>query len=204
VTLYNENYVQPPKPTSAGIDEAIVRGLYRYAEAPDLERKAPRVRLLGSGAILQQVIGAQAMLAERFGVAAEVYSAPSFGRLRRDALASERWNRLHPDQDPRTPYVRQVLGPDGGPIVAASDWMRAVPDMVSRWLPEGYSSLGTDGFGRSDTREALRAFFQIDPPAIAAAAMAELARCGQVTASRATKAIRELDIDPEAADPLEV
>ena len=202
ITLYNENYAMPRKPE--GIDESIVRGLYRFQEAPDGGPKALRVRLVGSGSILQQVLAAQGLLAEKFGVAADVYSAPSFQQLRREALGVDRWNRLHPDQTPRQPYVAQVLGPDGGPIVAATDWMRAVPDMVSRWLPDSYLSLGTDGFGRSDTREALRSFFEIDPPSIAAAALVALSRCDGLSERKAAKAIRELGINPDAIDPLSV
>jgi len=202
ITLYNENYAMPRKPE--GIDESIVRGLYRFQEAPNGGPKALRVRLVGSGSILQQVLAAQGLLAEKFGVAADVYSAPSFQQLRREALGVDRWNRLHPDQTPRQPYVAQVLGPDGGPIVAATDWMRAVPDMVSRWLPDSYLSLGTDGFGRSDTREALRSFFEIDPPSIAAAALVALSRCDGLSERKAAKAIRELGINPDAIDPLSV
>jgi pyruvate dehydrogenase E1 component len=202
VTLYNENYAQPPKPE--GADEGIVRGLYRFAEAPKLEKARGRARLVGSGSILNQVLAAQQLLAERFGIAAEVYSATSFQQLRADALEVERWNRLHPDQPPRIPYVAQVLGPDGGPIVAASDWLRALPDMVARWLPEPYVSLGTDGFGRSDTREATRAFFEIDAPSIAAATLSALAVCGDLTGKAAAKAIRELGLDPDATGPLSV
>ena len=199
VTLYNENYAQPPRPE--GATEGIIRGIYRLREAPDLGRKAHRARLVGSGSILQQVVAAQALLAERFGIAAEVYSAPSFPLLRRDALAIERWNRLHPDETPRVPYVSTILGADGGPIVAATDWLKALPDMVSRWLPPYYAALGTDGFGRSDTREALRSLFEIDPPHIAAATLAELARCGAMPADKAAAAIRDLEIDPEKLDP---
>jgi pyruvate dehydrogenase E1 component len=200
VTLYNENYPQPKKP--AGVDEGIIRGIYRLREAPDLGRKAQRARLVGSGSILQQVTAAQELLAEKFGIAAEVYSAPSFPLLRRDALAAERWNRLHPTETPRVPYVTTVLGPDGGPIIAATDWLKALPDMVSRWLPPYYTSLGTDGFGRSDTREALRSLFEIDPPHIAAAALVELVRCGALAGEKAAAAIRELGIDPEKLDPV--
>ena len=202
VTLYNENYPMPKKPD--GVDEAIVKGLYRLREAPENGQKSLRVRLVGSGSILQQVLAAQELLAEKFSVGADVYSAPSFQQLRREALGVERWNRLHPEDPPRQPYVSQVLGPDGGPIVAATDWMRALPDMVARWLPEPYISLGTDGFGRSDTREALRSFFQIDPPAIAASALAALSRTEGLTERKAAKAIKELGIDPEALDPLTV
>jgi pyruvate dehydrogenase E1 component len=200
VTLYNENYAQPPKPE--GVDEGILRGLYRLREAPDLGRKAHRARLVGSGSILQQVLGAQELLAEKFGIAAEIYSAPSFPLLRRDALEAERWNRLHPDKEPRVPYVSTVLGPDGGPIIAATDWLKALPDMVARWLPPYYVSLGTDGFGRSDTREALRSLFEIDAAHVAAGTLAELARCAALPAAKAAAGIRELGIDPEKLDPV--
>ncbi|HEY8798963.1 MAG TPA: pyruvate dehydrogenase (acetyl-transferring), homodimeric type [Candidatus Limnocylindrales bacterium] len=200
ITIYNENYAQPKKP--AGVDEGIIRGLYRFADAPDLGPKAQRARLVGSGSILQQVIAAQQLLAEKAGIAAEVYSAPSFPLLRRDGLETERWNRLHPTETPRIPYVSTVLGPDGGPIVAASDWMKALPDMVARWLPSYYVSLGTDGFGRSDTREALRTLFEIDPPHIAAAAVTELGRCGALAAQKVARTVADLGVDPEKLDPL--
>ncbi|MGH2512576.1 MAG: transketolase-like TK C-terminal-containing protein, partial [Candidatus Limnocylindrales bacterium] len=205
LSLYNENYPMAPKPE--GIDEGIIRGIYRFSGPPESVAGAAhvqRVRLVGSGSILQQVIAAQSLLAEKFGIAAEVYSAPSFQLLRRDALEVERWNRFHPDQDPRVPYVSQVLGPDGGPVVIATDWLKAVPDLVARWLPRDYVSLGTEGFGRSDTRENLRALFEIDPPTIAAAILAALARCGGLTAKRAAKGIRELGIDPDKLDPAAV
>ena len=202
ITLYNENYAQAPKPD--GVDEGIISGLYRFREAPDVDGRSHRARLVGSGGILQQVLAAQALLAEKFGVAAEVYSAPSFPLLRRDALQTERWNRLHPDRDAREPYVSKILGPDGGPIVAATDWIRALPDMISRWVPEPYVSLGTDGFGRSDTREALRTFFEIDPPAIAAATLAALARCGEIPPRKVAAAMKELGVDPDKLDPLAI
>ena len=202
VTLYNENYAQAPK--AEGIDEGILRGIYRFAEAPAVGKKAARVRLVGSGSILQQVIAAQGLLGEKLGVAAEVYSAPSFPLLRRDALAVERWNRLHPAEALRTPYVAEILGPDGGPIVAASDWLHAIPDGVAPWIAAPFTSLGTDGFGRSDTRESLRTFFEIDPPSIAAAAMSALARAGTITGAKAAAAIKELGVDPEKASPLAI
>jgi pyruvate dehydrogenase E1 component len=199
ITLYNENYAQPRMPD--GVGDGIIRGIYRLLEAPNLGRKAHRARLLGSGSILPQVVAAQALLAERFGIAAEVYSAPSFPLLRRDALAAERWNRLHPAETPRVPYVSTVLGPDGGPIIAATDWLKALPDMVSRWLPPYYTALGTDGFGRSGTRDDLRALFEIDPSHVAAATLVELARCGSMPTDKVAAAIRELGIDPEKLDP---
>jgi pyruvate dehydrogenase E1 component len=200
VTVYNENYAQPAMPVGAA--DGIVKGLYRFAPAPEIARAAGRIRLVGSGSILPQVIAARDLLAERFSVAAEVYSATSFQQLRHEALGVERWNRLHPDQPARVPYVSQVLGPDGGPIVVATDWIRSLPDMVAPWISAPYAVLGTDGFGRSDTREALRDWFEIDPPHIAAAALAGLARSGGMDPKQAAAAIAELGVNPEATDPL--
>ncbi|MEX1172887.1 MAG: pyruvate dehydrogenase (acetyl-transferring), homodimeric type, partial [Chloroflexota bacterium] len=202
ITIHNENYAQPVRPDGLD-DDQILRGLYRFAAAPDLGPKAHPARLVGSGSILNGVLAARDLLAEKFGVAAEVYSAPSFPLLRRDALTAERWNRLHPDaKEPREPIVTTILGPDGGPIVAATDWMKALPDMVARWVPAPYLSLGTDGFGRSGTREDLRSLFEVDPAHVAAATLVSLARTGAVTTARAAKAIRELGIDPDKTDPL--
>ncbi len=200
VTIYNENHAQPAKP--AGVDEGIIRGLYKFADAPDLPDAKGHVRLVGSGSIMQQVLKARDLLAEQFGIAAEIYSATSFQQLRHEAVQVERWNRLNPDKAPRVPYVREVLGDDGGPIVVASDWMKALPDLVARWVPEPFITLGTEGYGRSDTREALRDFFEIDPPHIAAAALSGLVRCGSMDAKAAAKAIRDLGIDPDRPDPL--
>jgi pyruvate dehydrogenase E1 component len=201
ISIYNENYPQAARPE--GVDEGILKGIYRFAAAPDLPKGAPRVRLVGSGSILLQAIAAQALLAEQFGVAAEVYSAPSFPMLRRDALLADRWNRLHPGEEARTPFVSTVLGPKGGPIVAASDWMKAIPDLVRPWIDAPFTTLGTDGFGRSDTRDSLRAYFEIDAQSIAAAALSALARAGGITPDAAAKGITSLGIDPEKADPLD-
>jgi pyruvate dehydrogenase E1 component len=200
VTLYNENYLQPPKPD--GVDQGILRGIYRFAAAPDLGKDAAQVRIVGSGSVFLQAVAARDLLAEKYGIAAELYSAPSFQLLRRDALEADRWNRLHPEaKKPRVPYVSQALPADGRPIVAVSDWVKAWPDMVARWLPDYYLSLGTDGFGRSDTRENLRALFEIDPANIAAATLVVMARCGDLPAAKAAAAIRELGIDPDKLDP---
>jgi len=202
ISIYNENHPQPIRPNGLTDDE-ILRGIYRFAPAPAVGKGAHPARLVGSGSILQQVLAARDLLADKYGVAAEVYSAPSFPLLRRDALEAERWNRLHPDaKTARIPYVSTILGPDGGPIVAATDWMKALPDMVARWLPTDYIALGTDGFGRSDTRENLRALFEIDPAHIAAATLVSLARNGTITTGRAAKAIKDLGIDPDKTDPL--
>ncbi len=199
VTLYNDNYMQAAKPD--GIDDAIIKGIYRFSTAPKVRKGARKVRLVGSGAILQTVIAAQELLSEKFNVAAEVYSAPSFPLLRREALDVDRWNRLHPAEQPRIPHVAKILGPDGGPIVAATDWMAAIPQGVEPWVDATFVALGTDGFGRSDTREALRAYFEIDAAHVAAAAMSALARDGAISGEEAAAALAELGIDPEKADP---
>jgi pyruvate dehydrogenase E1 component len=160
----------------------------------------PPVRLVGSGSILQQVVAARQILAHR-GIAAEVYSATSFQQLRANGLAVDRWNRLHPGEKARTPRVADVLPADGGPIVIATDWIRAYPDLVAPWLPASRLVLGTDGFGRSDTREALRELFEIDAPHIAAAALTGLARDGRLEGADAVAGVRELGVNPDALDP---
>jgi pyruvate dehydrogenase E1 component len=196
VTVYNENYAQPPKPDLPGVDEGIVRGIYRFAEAPAIQGGAKgTVRLVGSGSIMQQVLAARDLLAERFGIAAEVYSATSFQQLRNEALVVERWNRLNPDKPERAPYVAQVLGVDGGPVVVSTDWISTLPDLVAPWVKAPYLVLGTDGFGRSDTREALRAYFEIDAASIAAAALSGLARAGSYDPAAAASGICDLGLD---------
>ena len=211
LTLYNENHPMPPRPDAA-TDDAVVRGLYRFREAPAIDGAGSgrpggplRATLLGSGSIMQQVLQAQQLLAERFGIAAEVWSAPSYQLLRSEALEVERWNRLHPADPPRTPYVTEALSEAGtrGPIVAASDWVKAVPDQIARWVPGGWwRALGTDGFGRSDTRDALRRFFEVDAEHIAVTVLSELARCGQLEPAAVSHAIEELGLDPNAPHPL--
>jgi pyruvate dehydrogenase E1 component len=203
ISLYNENYSMPRRPADL-TDEQISRGIYRLLEAPSLGKdariKAP-ARLVGSGSILQQSVAAQKLLAER-GIPAEVYSATSFQQLRADGLAIDRWNRLNPGKKPRIPHVAEVLPPDGGQIVLATDWIRSYPDLVGPWLPASRIVLGTDGFGRSDDRESLRCLFEIDAPHIAAAVFSGLARSGQITAADAEAVMRELGIDPADTDPL--
>ncbi len=205
LTLYNENYAMPARP--AGVtDEDIIGGLYRFraAPSPGKARRGDvplRATLIGGGSIMQQALRAQELLAER-GVAAEVWSGLSYQLLRNEALTVDHWNRLHPDEKPRTPRVTELLAePAGqGPIIAVSDFIRAWPDMIARWVPGGWwRSLGTDGFGRSDTREALRRFFEIDAESIAATTLAELARCGRIDAREARRQIAELGLDPDAA-----
>ncbi len=196
LTLYNENYVQPPMPQ--GVEQGILKGIYRY-RAP--ENGPARVQLFGSGPILNEALRAQKILAERYGVAAQVWSVTSYTELRREALAVERWNRLHPAEAPRQPYVVRLMEAEHGPIIAATDYVKAVPDQIAPWLGGRMVSLGTDGFGRSDNRAHLRRFFEVSGEAIAAAALARLAGQGDFDPRRACDAIAELGLDPEAPDP---
>jgi pyruvate dehydrogenase E1 component len=199
ITVYNENYVQPEMPAGDHIREGILRGIYKYRPAANGTAVA---QLFGSGSILNEALKAQQILAERYQVAADVWSVTSYNELRRDALAVERWNRLHPDEAPRVPYIQTALEGNPGPIIASSDYMKAVPDQLSPWLPQGrLISLGTDGFGRSENREYLRRFFEISAEAIAQATLASLAREGSLDPERAAAAVRELGFDPEAKDP---
>ena len=184
----------------------MVRGLYRFREAPSVAgaRKPPRATILASGSIMQEALKAQTLLAERLGVAAEVWSATSYQLLRADALEIERWNRLHPGEPARVPFVAEQLAEPAahGPVVAVSDFMKAVPDQIARWVPgDSWTVLGTDGFGRSDTRAELRRFFEIDAAHIAQAVVAELARCGRLDAAAARQARESLGVDAEAPYP---
>ena len=148
-----------------------------------------------------QALRAQEMLAQRFDVAADVWSVTSYQQLRNEALACERWNRLHAGETPRLPYVTRMLASAPGPVVAVSDFMKAVPDMVSRWIPNPFTPLGTDGFGRSDTRQALRRFFEVDAEHIVVATLAALAREGRVPSGIVDQAVQEFGLDPEGAEP---
>jgi pyruvate dehydrogenase E1 component len=198
LTAYNENYPQPRMPD--GAREGILRGAYRLQEG---ERgDGPPVRLLGSGPILNEVRKARDLLAERFGIAAEVWSVTSYKELRRDALEVERWNLLHPDDETRRSYIEECFGKEHSVFVAASDYVKALPDSIARWLPGRLLSLGTDGYGRSDGRAALRDFFEVDARYVALAALRCLALEGAIEPSVPARAIEELEIDPEKSDPL--
>jgi pyruvate dehydrogenase E1 component len=197
ITLYNENWPMPPKPD--GVEEGVLRGLYRFREAPGGSR---RVQILASGPILLQALAAQKMLAEKYDVAADIWSATSFQQLRNDALDVERWNRLHPDAEQRVPYVRQCLSPTEGPIIAATDYMKALPDMITRWIDRPYTVLGTDGFGRSDTRDALRTHFEVNTEHIVYAALHGLCLDSKSTPDELKQALGDLGIDPERVNPL--
>ena len=198
VTMYNEDYAQPEMPAGEGVRGGIVRGLYQYK--PAIKGKAT-VQLFGSGPILNEVLKAQTILAENYGIQANVWSVPSYVELRRDAIAVERWNRLHPTEAERKPYLLKALEGTKGPIIAASDYIRVMPDSLSPWLGSRLVTLGTDGFGRSDNREHLRRFFEVDANAIVAATLSKLAREGSVEGKVVQKAFSDLGINTEAVEP---
>jgi pyruvate dehydrogenase E1 component len=196
ITMYNEDYAMPAMPE--GVREGIVRGIYRFRAAAGGNAVA---QLFGSGPILNEALRAQEILADRYGVAADVWSVTSYNQLRREALGQERWNRLHPAQPEKPPYILEALAGANGPIVAASDYMKAIPDQLAPWLPGRLVSLGTDGFGRSDNREYLRRHFEVNAESIVAATLSRLAREGKFDAARAGQALVELGIDTEVGDP---
>jgi pyruvate dehydrogenase E1 component len=197
LTLYNENYPMPAMPQDLN-PEGVLKGIYRFQAAA--EGKAV-VQLFGSGPILNEAVRAQQILAEKYGVAADVWSVTSYNELRRDALAAERWNRLHPDQTARVPYIVEAIQGAEGPIVAATDYMKVVADQVAPWLPGRMETLGTDGFGRSDNREYLRRHFEVNAESIATAALSRLARDGRFDMEKAKAAFGELGVDTEKIDP---
>jgi pyruvate dehydrogenase E1 component len=216
LTLYNEPYPQPAEPTSfpggtAGLEDGILRGLYRYSAAADLDRPdeaerdtvtRPRAQVLASGIALRQALRAQEMLATDWGVAADVWSATSWTELRRDALACESWNLLHPGEPSREPHVTAMLADSEGPVVAVSDWIKAVPDQIARWVPGTFTSLGTDGFGFSDTRPAARRFFHVDAESITLAVLWELARTGKIDDDLPGQAIAKYGLDLPVSEAL--
>jgi pyruvate dehydrogenase E1 component len=198
LTVMNEQYAMPPMPD--GAREGILKGLYRF-RATSKPAAARRAQLFGSGAILPEVVKAQEILEARYDVGADVWSVTSYVELYRDAHASERWNMLHPGQAPRLPWISACLKDAPGVFVAASDYVKALPDAVDRWLPRRLVSLGTDGFGRSESRTALRDFFEVDHRYVVVAVLHELAREGAVEAALVADAIRAFGINPEKSNP---
>jgi len=196
ITVMNENYAHPPLPD--GAVEGIVKGLYRLRASG---HEGPRVQLLGSGTILREVERAASILEERYGVAADVWSATSFTELAREGMAVERWNLLHPGEPPRTSYVDACLNGTAGPVVAATDYMRSYAEQIRPYVSRRYRVLGTDGYGRSDTREALRTFFEVTAEHVAFAALKSLADEGAIPVERVTQAVTELGIEPEKPAP---
>ena len=205
LTVANENYIQPPMPEGDplhdgnDVRDGIIKGIYRLSHSDD-PAGTPRVHLLGSGAILNEVRKAQDLLTG-YGVAADIWSVTSYTELRREAEDAERWNMLHPLESPRLPFVSQQLGEDPHPVVAASDYIKSLPEMISKWVPSSFLALGTDGFGRSSTREELRDFFEVDAVHVTVAALHALATEGRVDAALVQRAIDELHIDTERPNP---
>ncbi|MCX6905545.1 MAG: pyruvate dehydrogenase (acetyl-transferring), homodimeric type [Verrucomicrobia bacterium] len=195
LTLYNENYAMPPMPS--GVEEGIRRGLYKFKPGP--EKLKLKAHLLGSGPIIRSALRAQEILAERYNVGADVWSATNYKRLRTEALGARRWNMFHPAAPPRKSYLETTLENEEGVFVAVSDFMKMVPDQIAPWVPGGLLTLGTDGFGRSDTRENLRRFFEVDAESVVVATLFALAQKGQVPRELVAQAIKDLGVDPEKA-----
>jgi pyruvate dehydrogenase E1 component len=198
ITLENENYEMPPMPE--GIEDEIIKGMYRLS-TKDAGAGRPHVQLFGAGAILRNVIKAQDMLAEKYGVSSTVWSVTSWTQLRRDAHAVERWNMLHPAEPRRTSFIEEKLKDAKGPCIAASDYVRAVPEQISPWVPGGLYALGTDGLGRSESRASLRRHFEVDAECVTIATLYQLARRGEYAATDVAKAISDLGVNPEKIDP---
>jgi pyruvate dehydrogenase E1 component len=189
-------------PTSK-VSEGICRGMYELSRR-DLGPEKPQVQLLGSGAILREALRAQDILEQQFGVSSNVYSVTSYKALYQDGRDCDRWNRLHPKEEPRRAYVAQVLAGEEGPVVAASDYVTAVGTSIGPWVPGRYVVLGTDGFGRSEAREELRRFFEVDAENIVLAALNELAAQGKFPKSKLASAVKKLGLDPEKPNPATV
>ena len=208
ITVANENYAQPAMP--AGVEKGILRGMYLLrpsslslskGEGGGEGTQGRRVQLMGSGAILREALAAAEMLEKEFGVAASVWSVTSFTELARDGTRTERWNRLHPDSTPRETWVETCLKHHLGPAIAATDYVRASAEQIRGLVRRPYTVLGTDGYGRSDTRRALRAFFEVDRNHIAIAALKALADQETLPDSAVSGAIKKLAIDPERIEP---
>jgi pyruvate dehydrogenase E1 component len=199
ITMYNEDYAMPAPPESVeAVREGILRGIYKLKAA---KKGKAAAQLFGSGPILNEVLRAQEILADKYGVQADVWSVTSYTELRRDALGIERWNRLHPAEPEKTPYIIAALQGTKGPIVAASDYMKSIPDGLSPWLGNRLVTLGTDGFGRSDNREHLRSHFEVNAESVVAATLSKLARDGKFDAAKAQAAFAELGVETEKSDP---
>jgi len=197
LSLYNENYYMPPMPR--GVEEGILKGLYRFKAGP--EKRKHKAHIFGSGPIIREALRAQQILAEKFDVSADVWSATSYKLLRNEALRCKRWNMLHPAEPAKIPYVTQTLKDAQGPFIAVSDYMKVLPESLAKWVPGQLVSLGTDGFGRSESRVALRDFFEVDAKHIVLATLGALAREKKIATDVVQRAIKELGINPEKANP---
>jgi pyruvate dehydrogenase E1 component len=201
LTVTNENYPMPPMPEGRGVKEGILKGLYKFQEAHDPQ--APlRAQLFGSGAIMNEVLEAQRLLAERYDVSSDIWSVTSYKALHRDGVDAERWNMLHPTAPPRVPHVAACLADAPGVFVVASDYLKILPNSISRWFPRRPVTLGTDGFGRSDGRRALRDFFEVDARHIVFATLSALFRDGSIAEDVVHRARQELEINPDKVNPV--
>ena len=201
LTVGNENYAMPAMPRADNVKEGILKGMYKF-RASEKKKAKLRVQLLGSGAILNEVLKAQRYLEEKYDIAADVWSVTSYKELRWDGLYVERWNMLHPGEKPRAPYAVNCLDKKAHTIVAASDYMKVMPDAISRWSPKPIVSLGTDGFGRSESRKALRDFFEVDYRYVSLASLSALARDNLLKPDDVNAALEELEIDPNKLNPM--
>jgi pyruvate dehydrogenase E1 component len=199
ITLMNEPYAMPPMPT--GVKDGILKGMYRYRASANKKSKL-RAQLFGSGSIINEALRAQEILEEKYGVAADVWSVTSYKALYTDGNEAERLNRLRPAEKPRVPYVSQCLADAPGVLVAASDYLKTLPNMVSKWMPRRLAGLGTDGFGRSEGRASLRDFFEVDARFITIATLHELLTEGKIEGSILDKAIKDLGINPDKPNPV--
>jgi pyruvate dehydrogenase E1 component len=197
LTLYNENYLMPAMPP--GVERGILKGLYRFKAGP--EGKKHRAHIFGSGPIINQALRAQQILAEQFHVSADVWSATNYKELRNETINCKRWNMLHPSEPPRRSYLETVLAKEKGAFIAVSDSIRIVPDQIAPWVPGGLTTLGTDGYGLSDTRARLRRFFEVDAECTVIATLYALAEKGQLEKHVVAKAIKDLGVNPEKVFP---
>lgn len=203
ITLLNEGYPQPPMP--AGVEDGIIQGAYLLKQSAATTQESPRAQLVASGAIMREALAAAELLAVDFGVASDIWSATSLSELRRNGMAAERWNLLHPEEPPKVPYIQSLLAAHPGPVVVATDYMKIVGDQIKPFLPDRtFIALGTDGFGRSDTREALREFFEVNRHFIALAALKLLADEGRIARSEVNRAMALYGIAPNKPDPAAV
>jgi len=218
ITVYNEDITMPAMPGTtkwaektgqaassdlhAKTRDGIIRGLYQYSVAE--KQLTHHVQLLGSGPIMNRVLEAQEILRDKYGVSSDIWSVTSYQQLRFDALEADRWNRLHPEAEARVPFITSTLSGSNGPFIAASDYVKALSDLVREWVPGPLTSLGTEGYGMSDTREALRRHFEIDKEMIVVGVLDTLKKQGKVDGKLVARAIRDLGVDPEKMDPLHI
>lgn len=204
LTIENENYAQPAMPKDC--EDGIIKGMYKFesveAKAAKGSKKGPRVQLLGSGAILNEVRAAAQMLKDDYGISSDVWSVTSYNELARDGQHVERWNLLHPDDKPRKAYVTQCLEKQQGPVVSSTDYIKLHSEQLRSFIPKTYLTLGTDGFGRSDTREKLRHFFEVDRYYVAVTALSALAKDGEVKQEQVLEAMRKYGIDRNKTNPV--